>query len=132
MNLKDLRHLDKDDLLGMVGLETKHSMAGDLATTLGTFGLGLVENTSDDTLTAALNATTQQRSSLGIAGNFNTQKEIGVNGSFNTSGNTGNITRFGSRASAEEQSNGDVKRRTMLRVPQMFWSVMGCDRRIQH
>jgi CxxC motif-containing protein (DUF1111 family) len=63
-----------------------------------TFGLGLVENTSDDTLSANLNATAQQRSSLGIAGNFNVQKEIGINGVLNTSGNTGNITRFGWKA----------------------------------
>jgi CxxC motif-containing protein (DUF1111 family) len=51
-----------------------------------TFGLGLVENTSDDALQAAFTATAQQRSSLGISG------------SFNTSGNTGNITRFGWKA----------------------------------
>jgi CxxC motif-containing protein (DUF1111 family) len=50
------------------------------------FGLGLVENTSDDALMAAFSATAQQRSSLGISG------------SFNTSGNTGNITRFGWKA----------------------------------
>ena len=42
MNLKDLRHLDKDDLLGMVGLETKHSMAADVGMALGTFGVGLL------------------------------------------------------------------------------------------
>ncbi len=42
MNLKDLRHYDKDDLLGLIGLETKHSMAGDIAGTLGTFGVGLL------------------------------------------------------------------------------------------
>jgi Zn-dependent protease with chaperone function len=42
MNLKDLRHLDKDELLGMVGLETKHSTAGDVASMLGTFGVGLL------------------------------------------------------------------------------------------
>jgi mono/diheme cytochrome c family protein len=62
------------------------------------FGLGLVENVSDDALMANLAGTAQQRSSLGIAGNFNVQKEIGINGSFNTSGNTGNITRFGWKA----------------------------------
>jgi hypothetical protein len=42
MNFKDLRNLDKDDLLGLMGLETKHSTAGDLAGTLGTFGVGLL------------------------------------------------------------------------------------------
>lgn len=42
MNFKDLRNLDKDDLLGMMGLETKHSTAGNLAGTLGTFGVGLL------------------------------------------------------------------------------------------
>ena len=42
MNFKDLRNLDKDDLLGMMGLETKHSTAGALAGTLGTFGVGLL------------------------------------------------------------------------------------------
>jgi YtxH-like protein len=42
MNLKDLRNLDKDDVLGLVGLETKHSMAADIGMTLGTFGVGLL------------------------------------------------------------------------------------------
>jgi CxxC motif-containing protein (DUF1111 family) len=51
-----------------------------------TFGLGLVENTSDDALEAAFNNAAQQKSSLGVSGNFN------------TSGNTGNITRFGWKA----------------------------------
>jgi mono/diheme cytochrome c family protein len=50
------------------------------------FGLGLVENTSDTALQTAFNNATQQKSSLGISGNFN------------TSGNTGNITRFGWKA----------------------------------
>jgi len=42
MNFKDLRNLDKDDLLGLMGLETKSSTAGYLAGTLGTFGVGLL------------------------------------------------------------------------------------------
>jgi len=42
MNLKDLRNLDKDDLLGLVGLETKPSTSSYLTGTLGTFGLGLL------------------------------------------------------------------------------------------
>jgi hypothetical protein len=42
MNLKDLRNMDKDDLLGLMGLETKHSTGADLAGTLGTFGVGLL------------------------------------------------------------------------------------------
>jgi hypothetical protein len=42
MNLKDLRNLDKDDLLGLVGLESKHSTGAYLAGTLGTFGVGLL------------------------------------------------------------------------------------------
>lgn len=51
-----------------------------------TFGLGLVENTPDATLTANLNATANARANLGIGG------------SFNTSGNDGTITRFGWKA----------------------------------
>ena len=42
MNLKDLRNLDKDDVLGLVGLESKHSTGAYLAGTLGTFGVGLL------------------------------------------------------------------------------------------
>lgn len=42
MNLKDLKNLDKDDLLGMMGLEQKGSTAGWLAGTLGTFGIGML------------------------------------------------------------------------------------------
>ena len=51
-----------------------------------TFGLGLVENTSDATLRQNLAATAAQRSALGIGGRFN------------TNGNDGTITRFGWKA----------------------------------
>jgi len=50
------------------------------------FGLGLVENTPDQTLEANLASTQQARSRLGIGGTFN------------TSGNDGTITRFGWKA----------------------------------
>jgi CxxC motif-containing protein (DUF1111 family) len=50
------------------------------------FGLGLVENTPDDTLRANLAATRDARYHLGIGG------------SFNTNGNDGTITRFGWKA----------------------------------
>ena len=42
MNLKDLSNLDKDDLLGLLGLEKKDSLPASLATTLGTLGVGLL------------------------------------------------------------------------------------------
>lgn len=42
MNLKDLRNMDKEDLLGIIGLESKQSTGAYLAGTLGTFGLGLL------------------------------------------------------------------------------------------
>lgn len=42
MNLKDLKNLDKDDLLGLMGLEQKSSTGAWLAGTLGTFGIGLL------------------------------------------------------------------------------------------
>jgi YtxH-like protein len=42
MNLKDLRNLDKDDVLGLLGLETKSSTGSYLAVTLGTFSVGLL------------------------------------------------------------------------------------------
>jgi len=51
-----------------------------------TFGLGLVENTSDATLQANFAATASMRSRLGIGGHFN------------SSGNDGTITRFGWKA----------------------------------
>ena len=51
-----------------------------------TFGLGLVENTTDQTLQANLASTASQRQALGIGGVFN------------TSGNDGTITRFGWKA----------------------------------
>jgi CxxC motif-containing protein (DUF1111 family) len=50
------------------------------------FGLGLVENTSDDVLRANFAATESARRALHIYGKFN------------TSGNTGNITKFGWKA----------------------------------
>ena len=42
MNLKDLRNLDKEDVLGLIGLESKTSTGAWLAGTLGTFGIGLL------------------------------------------------------------------------------------------
>jgi gas vesicle protein len=42
MNLTDLRNLDKDEILGMLGLETKTSTGAWLAGSLGTFGVGLL------------------------------------------------------------------------------------------
>jgi len=42
MNLKELRNLDKDDILEMMGLQTKTSTGAWLAGTLGTFGIGLL------------------------------------------------------------------------------------------
>jgi hypothetical protein len=42
MNLKDLRHLDKDELLGMLGLESKPSTVRWLSGALGMFGMGML------------------------------------------------------------------------------------------
>ena len=42
MNLKDVRNLDKDELLGLLGLERKSSAGAGLAAALGTFGIGLL------------------------------------------------------------------------------------------
>src|SRR5207253_1847776 len=50
------------------------------------FGLGLIENTSDDTLRANLSANQSVKAALGIAGRLN------------TTGNDGTVTRFGWKA----------------------------------
>jgi hypothetical protein len=42
MKLQDIRNLDKDDFLGLLGLESKHSFTNRLFGTLGTFGIGLL------------------------------------------------------------------------------------------
>jgi hypothetical protein len=42
MTMKELRKLDKDDVLGMLGLESKTSTGAWLAGTLGTFGVGML------------------------------------------------------------------------------------------
>ena len=42
MNLKDLRNMNKDDILDMLGLETKPSTGAWLAGSLGTFGVGIL------------------------------------------------------------------------------------------
>jgi hypothetical protein len=42
MNIKDLKNIDKDDILELLGLETKSSTGAWLAGTLGTFGIGLL------------------------------------------------------------------------------------------
>jgi hypothetical protein len=42
MKLQDIRNLDKDDFLGLLGLETKTTLTNKLLGTLGTFGIGLL------------------------------------------------------------------------------------------
>jgi hypothetical protein len=42
MNLQDIRDMDKDDYLGILGLRTKRSFTNQLLGTLGTFGAGLL------------------------------------------------------------------------------------------
>ena len=42
MNLKELKNLDKDEILGLLGLETKQTTSRWLAGTLSTFGIGLL------------------------------------------------------------------------------------------
>ena len=42
MKLNDLKEMDKDDFLGLIGLQTKRSFTGDLLGTLGTFGIGML------------------------------------------------------------------------------------------
>jgi hypothetical protein len=42
MKLQDIRNMDKNDFLGLFGLETRHSLTHRLLGTLGTFGVGLL------------------------------------------------------------------------------------------
>ena len=42
MKLQDIRNLDKDDFLGLLGLESKHSFTNRLLGTVGTFAVGLL------------------------------------------------------------------------------------------
>ena len=42
MKLQDVKNMDKDDLLALLGLETKQSGTGQLLATLGTFGVGVL------------------------------------------------------------------------------------------
>jgi len=63
---------------------TAHNVIFRIPTPL--FGLGLVENTSDEALQANL------------AANRNAKVALGINGRFNTSGNDGTITKFGWKA----------------------------------
>jgi hypothetical protein len=42
MKLRDITDLDKEDILGALGLQTKSSTAGWVLGTLGLFGLGMV------------------------------------------------------------------------------------------
>ncbi len=42
MKLHDLKDMDKDDFLGMIGLQSKRSFTNELLGTLGTFGIGLL------------------------------------------------------------------------------------------
>jgi hypothetical protein len=39
---QDLKDMDKDDFLGMIGLQTKRSFTRELLGSLGTFGIGLL------------------------------------------------------------------------------------------
>ena len=42
MRLQDLKDMDKDDFLGLIGLQTKQSFTRELLGSLGTFGIGLL------------------------------------------------------------------------------------------
>lgn len=42
MNMKQLKDLDRNEILSMLGLETKTSTAAWIAGTMGTFGVGLL------------------------------------------------------------------------------------------
>ena len=42
MKLHDMKNMDKDDFLGLIGLQTKDSVANQLLGTLATFGIGLL------------------------------------------------------------------------------------------
>ncbi len=42
MKLQDLKDMDKDDFLGLLGLQSKRSFTGELLGSLGTFGIGLL------------------------------------------------------------------------------------------
>ena len=42
MNLKDLRNFDKEDILEMMGLQTKSSMSAVVGGTVGIFAVGLL------------------------------------------------------------------------------------------
>jgi len=42
MKLQDITNMDKDDVLGMLGLEARRSHGSRLLMTLGTFGIGLL------------------------------------------------------------------------------------------
>ena len=42
MKMQDIKNVDKDDVLGMLGLEARRSGTSRVLKTLGTFGIGLV------------------------------------------------------------------------------------------
>ena len=42
MKLHDLKDMDKDDFLGLIGLQSKRTFTSELLGTLGTFGIGLL------------------------------------------------------------------------------------------
>ena len=42
MKLQDITNMDKDDVLGMLGLEARRSHSSRMLTMLGTFGIGLL------------------------------------------------------------------------------------------
>ena len=42
MKLHDLKDMDKDDFLGLIGLQSKRSFTSEMLGTLGTFGIGLL------------------------------------------------------------------------------------------
>lgn len=42
MKLSDIKNLDRNDFLGPLGLESKHSLSSRLLATMGIFGIGLL------------------------------------------------------------------------------------------
>ena len=67
MNFKDLRNMDKEDLLGLMGLETKSSTAGYVAGTLGTLPACCARAASGHAAATPPSARTSSRRPMGIA-----------------------------------------------------------------
>jgi gas vesicle protein len=90
MKLQDITNMEKDDVLGMLGLEARRSQSNRLMTTLGTFGIGLLVGAGVGLLLAPKAGSALRRDLRAKLRREGNEEAAGANGSDGAA--TGNAT----------------------------------------